>query len=235
MTTQTGRPLVALVSAVRAAIPPAEAAFAAEFPGAELWNILDDRLLAEVDDRGGLTPELASRMERLIRHAITEGADGVLVTCSVYGSVVHALKAADATAGLPVPAFASDDAAFAAVLAGGHRSVLLLSPARAPLADSFERLSAAATAAGVDIAITAAVAEGAPAAAAAGDVEMLAEILHDTYLTDGAGVDAVLLGQYSLSPAGPALAERIGLPVLTAPHRAAVALREAVEQGGRLP
>jgi len=231
MTTPTGRPLIALVSAVPAAIPPAEAAFAAEFPEARLWNILDDRLLAEVDERGGLTPELAARMERLIQHAITEGADGVLVTCSVYGSVVHGLQGPEA-AGLPVPAFASDDAAFAAVLVGDFRSVLLLSPAPAPLQDSLARLTSEVTAAGVELEIAAAVAEGAPAA---GDVDELTRILHETYLASGAAVDAVLLGQYSLSPAGAALAELIEVPVLTAPGRAAIALRDALQAGGSAP
>ncbi|MDO9397134.1 MAG: hypothetical protein Q7T71_11360, partial [Herbiconiux sp.] len=189
MTSETQRPLIALVSAVRAAIPPAEAAFAAEFPAARVWNILDDRLLAEADEQGGVTPGLAARMERLIRHAVTEGAAGVLVTCSVYGEVVHGLTdAAEGSAGhgapaagpLGVPAFASDDAAFDDVIAGGYRSVLLISPLAGPLQDSLDRLTAALAAAGAEVAVTAAVAEGSPAAAAAGDVEALTRILHRT-------------------------------------------------------
>jgi len=220
-------PLIALVSAVPAAIPPAVAAFAEEFPDARIWNIIDDRLLTEVDERGGLTDELAERMTRLIRHAVTEGADGVLVTCSVYGSVVPGLT------GVTVPVLASDDAAFAAVLTGGFHSVLLLSPAPNPLKDSVSRLTEAAAASGADIEIAGAVAEGAPAAAASGDVDELTRILHETYLSSGAPVDAVLLGQYSLAPAGARLAELIDVPVLTAPGRAAAALRAALETPGQ--
>ncbi|MGA1838261.1 aspartate/glutamate racemase family protein [Herbiconiux sp. 11R-BC] len=223
------RPLVALISAVPTAIPPAVAALAGEFPAARVWNLLDDRLLDEVTERGGLTPELAERMARLVRHAVAEGADGILVTCSRYGDVVHDLVPQTA-----VPLLASDDAAFGAVLGSGLRSVLLISPAAGPLADSLERLTAAAASAGIELDITGAVAEGSPAAAAAGDAAALVDILAGAYRSAAGGgtrFDAVLLGQYSLSPAGAALAERIGVPVLTTPVRAAIALREQIDAG----
>lgn len=224
MNSQAKRPLIALVSAVPGAIPPAEAAFAHEFPSAVVWNILDDRLLVEADARGGVTPELTERMSRLIRHAVTEGAQGILLTCSLYGPVAHKLAAE-----VGVPLFAADDAAFAAAVTGVYSSVLLISPAAGPLVDSVDRLRAAAIDAGVEVEVTGAVADGAAAAARSGDVELLASILHSTVGAQSGSFDAVVLGQYSISPAASRLAKLTGLPVIAGPQKSALALLASLD------
>ncbi|NQX28924.1 hypothetical protein HQQ81_16370 [Microbacteriaceae bacterium VKM Ac-2854] len=218
------RPLIAIVSAVSAAIPPAVEAFAELFPAARVWNILDDRLLVEIDERGSLTPELAERMQRLIQHAVTEGADGVLLSCSIYGSVAHAVAGT-----VPVPVLGADDAGFAAVIASGHRRILLVAPASAPLIDSTERLTAAALAADASLEIIPVVAQGAAGLARSGDVAGLSRLLVEAVARVDDAVDAVLLGQYSLAPAADALAEATGLPVYATPQRAALALKAALE------
>jgi Asp/Glu/hydantoin racemase len=219
------KPLIALISAVPAAIPPAEAAFADTFPAARIWNLLDDRLLVEADERGGVTGELAERMSRLIRHAVAEGADGILLTCSIYGAVAHSLAAE-----IGVPIFAPDDAAFATAVTGGYKSILVISPAPGPLADSVDRLATAAGAAGIELSIVGAVAEGAAAAARKGDLAELTAALHRAFSSNDATIDAILLGQYSISPAASALAEMTGLPVLAGPERAASAMLAALQQ-----
>ena len=220
-------PVIALVSAVPAAIAPATNAFASEYPGASVWNILDDRLLVDADVRGGVTAELDERMARLIRHAAIEGADGILLTCSVYGSVAHRLAAE-----IGVPLMAPDDALFAAVADGGFASILLLSPAAGPLADSSERLSDHLRGAGLSTTVAGAAVEGAADAARSGDLARLVALLEAAYRERVGSVDAVVLGQYSLSPAAEALSERIGVPVLAGPGRAARALRMLIEQRG---
>jgi len=220
-------PVIALVSAVPAAIAPATNAFASEYPGASVWNILDDRLLVDADVRGGVTAELDERMARLIRHAAIEGADGILLTCSVYGSVAHRLAAE-----IGVPLMAPDDALFAAVADGGFASILLLSPAAGPLADSSERLSEHLRGAGLSTTVAGAAVEGAADAARSGDLDRLVALLEAAYRERVGSVDAVVLGQYSLSPAAEALSERIGVPVLAGPGRAARALRTLIEQRG---
>jgi len=226
MTLSAKRPLIALVSAVPAAIAPAEAAFTEVFPDAQVWNILDDRLLEEADDRGGITPELSERMVRLIRHAVTEGADGILLTCSIYGQVAHAISDQ-----VDVPLFGADDAAFDAAVQAGYRSILLIAPASGPLADSARRLAQAAENAGVALDIVPVVAVGAAAAARTGDIDALVARLNEAYLSIDVPVDAILLGQYSISPGAAGLASLTGLPVLATPQRAAAALKAALEAG----
>lgn len=219
-------PLVALISATPTAIPPVERAFADLFPQARLWNILDDRLLQSADDVGGLTPALESRMHRLIRHALLEGADAILLTCSIYGSAIRTMPE---TAGVPVQA--ADEASFDSVVAKGYRSVGLVSSARAPLADSVTRLTAHVGAAGADIEIHPVEAFGAFDAARSGDVELLAGTLATAVADIVSSVDVILLGQYSLAPAAQRLSELTGLPVLAGPQRAAGSLREMVAKG----
>lgn len=213
----TRAPLVALISATPVAIPPVEQAFAELFPEAQLWNILDDRLLQSADAAGGLTPELSDRMHRLIRHATLEGADGVLLTCSMYGG---ALQSAD----VHVPAQAADEAAFEAAVSAGYKSVVLLSSAKAPLEDSVERFSAHCQNSGVDITVRGVEAPAAFAAARSGDVDALAQALAEA-IPDETDADAILLGQYSLAPAAARLAELTNLPVLAGPQMAAESLR----------
>ena len=71
---------IALISATPLAIAPAMAAVTEAFPDATVWNLLDDRLLADAQQAGGITPGLAARMDQLIELALAGGADGVLLT-----------------------------------------------------------------------------------------------------------------------------------------------------------
>ena len=211
-------PQIALVGAVAAAAPPATAAFAAAFPEARTWNILDDRLIADALDAGGVTDELAGRMAALIEYAISRGADGVLLTCSMYGPVAHA-----AAAGVPV--LAADDAAFADAADGDFSRIALVASLPLPLADARERLDAFLAERGVRLDIVDVLAE--QAADVTGDAAALADAV-EAAVRGIPNLDAVLLAQYSVSPAADLLAERLGIPVLAGPVRAAARLRETL-------
>src|SRR4051795_10982989 len=102
-------PLVALVSAVPAAIPPAVAALEEALPDARVWNLLDDRLIDDANEAGEVTGALESPVRRLIDPAPREGRDAVPLTCSLYGFVAR--KAAQQA---PAPVLGPDDAAFEA-------------------------------------------------------------------------------------------------------------------------
>lgn len=217
-------PLVALISATRVAVPPVEEAFAQLFPEAQLWSILDDRLQQSADEAGGLTPALASRMHRLINHATTEGADAVLLTCSMYGGAIPSLDPAPS-----VPIQSADEAAFEGTLRAGHSSVVLLSSSKGALEDSEARFAAAARDAGAEVVVHGVVATGAFEAARSGDVESLAQTLAAA-VSDAPPTDAILLGQYSLAPAAARLAELTGCAVLAGPQRAAQSLRSALRK-----
>jgi hypothetical protein len=205
---------------------PAAAALGADFPEAEVWHLLDDRLLTDAERAGGLTDPLRARMRRLIDHARRGRADAALLTCSLYGEI--ALESAAA-----IPVLAPDQSAFEELAAGGNRRVLVLASFEAALRDSQDRLRRALSAGPhPQTAVTGLVVPAARAPAAAGDVPGLVSALADAVRADAvrtgdqaAPPDAVFLAQYSLAPAGQGLAAALGVPVLSGPASAAAALK----------
>ncbi|MFJ9107220.1 aspartate/glutamate racemase family protein [Streptomyces sp. NPDC102283] len=216
-------PRIALISATPTAIAPAVAGLAAEFPGAEPWNLLDDRLLDDAPEDGPLSPALVDRMARLIGHALAGGADGVLLTCSLYGSVAEAVET-------PVPLLAPDAAAFeqALALSEGRGRVLVLASFEAAMRDSLKRFSVVAAAAGPATEPVGVVAPDAFDAARQGDLSTLRDALRDACLPHVTDADTVLLAQFSLAPAAAFLSTALGVPVVSGPHAAAAALRTAL-------
>ncbi|WP_417563503.1 aspartate/glutamate racemase family protein [Microbacterium sp.] len=213
-------PRIALVGAVAAAAPPAERAFAEVFPRAQTWNVLDDRLIADALDAGEVTPPLAARMSALIDYALAHDAAGVLLTCSMYGPVAHAVAERAA-----VPVLAADDAAFEDAASGAFRRIALVASLPIPLADARARFDAfrADRDPGLDV-VDVLAADAAGVTDATAQAEAIERALR------GAGhIDAVLLAQYSISPAAGELAQRLGIPVLAGPARAAARMRAALE------
>ena len=209
-------PLVAVIHATPATFGPVETAFAQDFPGAELWHLLDDRLVTDADRAGGLTPALHARMGALIEYAVTGGADAVQLACSMYGPV------AAARADAPVPVLAADQAMFDDVVVRRPGKVVVLASLESAASDSVERLSLALDGALVE----ARVVPGAKEAAAAGDSDELVRVLGDALRALGDDVDVVVLAQYSLTPVFADLRELTATPVLSGPHLAASTLAE---------
>ena len=131
---KSATPRIALIHGTPAAIAPAVAGMTTVFPGAEVWNILDDKLLPDADAQGGLTPHLVDRMNRLIDLALADGAAGVLLTCSMYGSLAHATTA-------DVPVLSPDEAAFETALAGNYGTILVVASFESALNDSVARFA----------------------------------------------------------------------------------------------
>src|ERR1700743_3656150 len=69
---------IALIHALKHSIAPIEASFARLWSEAELANLLDDRLSADLARDGELTPAMTERFLTLARYAVACGADGIL-------------------------------------------------------------------------------------------------------------------------------------------------------------
>ena len=216
-------PRIALISAVTAAIPPADAALTEAFGQVRVWNLLDDRLLSDADARGGLDDGLRARMNRLIEHALAEGADAVLLTCSLYGPVAQAFSSQK-------PVLAPDEAAFADLARSGYGRILVVASFDAAKDDSVDRLSGALATAGGDAAVTGLAVPEAMAATKAQDTDRLVSALVDACRPLASELDAVFLAQYSLAPAGRRLQEAIGIPVVSGPASSAAALHRHLTQ-----
>ncbi|MFE2282312.1 aspartate/glutamate racemase family protein [Streptomyces sp. NPDC059454] len=214
------KPLVAMIHAVPAAHRIAHEAFAQEFPQATVWNVLDDRLLVDANAADGLTDALRRRMLRLIGHVMDGGAQGLLLTCSSYGEVVDTARAL-----WDVPVLKSDESMFKAALAGPYRRVAVVASVPPAVPAAVAQLEALVPAVRPDRPVDIVTALSKDAAGAA-DPETAARHLAEALrAADGTDVDAVLLAQYSLTPARDALADLLGVPVLDGAGAAARELR----------
>ncbi|MFF2050544.1 hypothetical protein ACFVU2_02990 [Leifsonia sp. NPDC058194] len=217
---------IALISATPLAIPPAAAAVADALPGSTVWNLLDDRLLADAEQQGGITDPLAVRMDDLIELALAGGADGVLLTCSQFGTRAEVRdRAAD-----PAAVLSADGPLFAEVAERRPARVLLVASLESAAADSTERLSAVLAAAGATATVAPLVV---PTAARPPQGESLDQVLGTAIATVTEPYELVVLAQYSLAAAAGALAERFGVPVLDGPSAAARRLSAEIARRAR--
>lgn len=99
---------------------PARAAFAREWPEAEVADLLDDSLSRDRTAAAALTPALSARIAALARYAIDAGATAILFSCSAFGEAIEAARAQAL-----IPILKPNEAMFEQALAAGARMALL--------------------------------------------------------------------------------------------------------------
>lgn len=219
-------PKIALISATPLAIPPASSAITTALPAATVWNLLDDRLLADAHEEGGITEPLAARMDGLIELALAGGADGVLLTCSQFGRRADRRdREADGVAVL-----SADGPLFAEAVAAAPARVLLVASLESSASDSTARLAEAFAAHGSSAQVH-------PIVVAAAARPLAVPELVDALGTAIANVDEtydlIVLAQYSLAAAAGPLGDRFGVTVLDGPAAAARSLTAALGEGSQ--
>jgi len=206
---------IALIHALSHSVAPINAAFARDWPEAQLMNLLDDSLSADLARGGrGLDEAMHERFQRLAQYAVDTGAQGILFTCSAFGSCIEAV--ARRHAGMPV--LKPNEAMVAEAVAGTGRLGLIATfkPTLESMPPEFP--------AGVELEL--ALAEGALDALNAGDAAR-----HDALVAAQAialrdqGCTRIALAQFSMARARTACESASGLPVLTTVDSAVLALR----------
>ncbi|HET7883612.1 MAG TPA: aspartate/glutamate racemase family protein [Acetobacteraceae bacterium] len=209
---------IALIHALRHSIAPIEASFARLWPDAQLANLLDDTLSADLARDGALTPAMTERFLALARYAASCGAHGILFTCSAFGPCIEACAQELA----PMPVLKPNEAMIeeAVSLAGPTGRIGLL----ATFAPTLATMPAEFVAAAPDTMVLPMLAADALAALNRGD-----HAEHDRLAAQAArsleGCDVVALAQFSLSSAASLVADATGRPVLTTPDSAVRKLR----------
>lgn len=66
--------------------------FAEQNPDIQVFNIMDDSLLADTRKYDGMTPLIASRMLNYAKAAEESGADGIIVTCTSVNEVTKSIR-----------------------------------------------------------------------------------------------------------------------------------------------
>jgi len=214
---------IALIHAVRVAMDPIAGAFARGWPEAETVNLLDDGLSRDLERRGTLAGPMTERIGALAGYAANGlGADAILYTCSAFGTAIDAARAASR-----IPVLKPNEAMLEAALEAGRR-IALVATFAPTLPSMTGELQALARARNAEVEITQLFVPGATKALDAGDGDA-----HDRLIAEAArplaGLDAILLAQFSMARAAPAVAAATAGKVLTSPETAVAKLRRLME------
>jgi Asp/Glu/hydantoin racemase len=213
-------PRVALIHALVHSIAPVDAELERVWPGCIRMNLLDDSLSADLARSSrGLDDVMTARFLALADYALGTGAQGILFTCSAFGPCIEAV----ARRWPGVPVLKPNEAMIAEAVALGRRIGLVASfaPTLASMPAEFPDGTV----------VLPALAEGALTALDRGD-----PALHDRRVAEAAsrvaeqGCDVVVLAQFSLARAAPAVGRAVRVPVLTTVGSAVRALRQRVER-----
>jgi len=211
-------PNIVLFSVHKDAMEAAVRAFANDWPEARISNLLDDGLFAWIRETGGVVPEMYEVFRRLTRHMVSRKADGILFTCSAFREVIDACIAE-----FDVPILKPNDAMIEQALAAGSRIAVMATVGPTIPSISAEILEMAAKRKQA-VELVPYVVEGAFDALAGGDAAR-----HDALVAARAreikGCDVIVLSQFTLSRAVPAVAAVTPLPIFNSPTAAVVKLR----------
>jgi hypothetical protein len=212
----TTSPRITLIHALKHSIAPIEAAFATAWPEARLMNLLDDSLSADLARVGALNDAMTERFLALGDYAAATGANGILFTCSAFGSCIEAVARAHA----PMPVLKPNEAMIERAVTMGRRIGLLSTfpPTLASMPPEFP----------ADVQVVPKLAEGALAALDRGD-----RATHDRLIVEASrdlrDCDVIALAQFSIAATAPLVAEATRRPVVTTPDSAVDKLMTLLE------
>jgi Asp/Glu/hydantoin racemase len=215
------KPRIALIHATPIAVDPIRLAFEAGWSDAETVDIMDYSLSPDRAAVSDIDEALTERIVALARYAKMIGSDGILFTCSAFGSAID--KAASL---LDIPVLKPNEAMFESAMDQGSNIAMIATfpPARQTMEDEFadEARRRADTAR-----LTTFVVEPAIVALRNGD-----EGTHNRLIAEKAaelkGFDALVLAHFSTSRAAKAAREKTSIPVLTSPDAAVAKIRRLV-------
>ena len=215
---------VMLIHALTESLEPIHRAFSANWPEAEIYDLLDSSLSADhAANRGKLDTQMMKRFQTLGRYAAQTGSrdrvtHGILFTCSAFGAAIEAVKRE-----IRIPVLTPNEAAFAEALKIGRHIGLLMTFEPSLSALSAE-MHAMAGKSGIPLELKTSVIPEALAALRQGRPE-----IHDTLIAEAASelgkLDVLVLGQFSMARAANAVVSRVSAPVITTPDSAVQELR----------
>ena len=214
---------IALIHATPLAIEPIAAAFRALWPEARTTNLLEDSLSQDLAAAGKLEPAMFQRFCDLATYAERSGADAILFTCSAFGACIETARRL-----VSIPVLKPNEAMIDEALAAGRRLALIASfaPSLPSMVAEFEE---AAAARGIKLELTTHAVEGAMPALAAGDADLHDRLIAEVVASIGP-VDAMILAQFSMARAEPAVAQVVRGRVLTSPKSAVERLRVLLDE-----
>lgn len=223
------RPAVTLIHATVPALAPMQAAFQEVLPGVPVEHLMDDWLLSEEEERGGVTPQLMRRMTTLVGMAEEAGSRVILLTCTGYTSSLPTVQQMTSLPVLAIDAVLVDEAA-----RSGWRIGVVATTTNA-IQGTPRAIQAAAERQGRAVEIETRFCPEAFAALSGGDAEAHDRLVRQAVDELAQTCDAVVLAQASMArvlrnwqPARP-------IPILSSPHLAAGRVKQLLEAGHEDP
>ena len=209
---------IAVVHAMRLAIAPLEEAFQRLWPEARHFGVLDESLARDLAEAGRLTPRIHARIADLARDCRAQGADAILFSCSAFGASIEAARAS-----MDVPVLKPNEAMLEEAIEAG-KWVRLMATFEQSIPSMAKELRELAALRGKDVRIEPCFVPGALEALESKNPE-----LHDALIAEaarhGGPCDVILLAQFSMARALPAVSRRVEVKVLTSPDSAVSRLR----------
>ena len=187
--------------------------FADIIPEAKIHNIVDDSLLAEVSENGGITPNIVNRMCKYFQSAEAIGSDLIFSQCS---SVGEAAKIAAKT--VSVPLLRIDEAMNEEAVQLGKK-IAVVATVASTVKPSCDVVREKAEAAGKDCEIIPYLVDGAMWALINEGQEKHNQLVKGTVLKAAEECDVVILAQGSMVALLPELTD-ISKPVFSSPELA---------------
>jgi len=206
-------PRIALIHATPLAVEPINSAFKQMWPDALATNLLDDSLAPDLVREGGITARVIDRFVTLAKYVRKAGADGIMFTCSAFGTAIEAARDA-----VDVPVLKPNEAMLDEALEAGTR-LGVLATFEPSIPNFVVELESLAKAKGVRLDVrTRAVAN------AMAELQVGRGDEHDRLIAEAAAqlmdCDAVLLSQFSMASAAARIASTPTCKVLTSPASA---------------
>lgn len=211
-------PSIVLFSVHKDAMDAAVRAFTTDWPEARISNLLDDGLFAWVRETGDVVPEMYDVFRTLTRYMVSRGADGILFTCSAFRECIDACVAE-----FDVPILKPNDAMIERALNAGSRIAVMatVGPTIPSISAEIQEMAAVR---GQKIELVPYMVEDAFDALAGGDAAR-----HDALVAARArairNCDVIVLAQFTLSRAVPAVAAVSTIPIYNSPGAAVAKMR----------
>lgn len=207
---------IALIHALAHSVEPINAEMARAWPEAIRMNLLDDSLSADLARQGrGLDAAMHRRFETLAAYVEAAGAQGILFTCSAFGSCIEGVAARRPH----MPVLKPNEAmiADAAAMDGPVGLIASFAPTLVSMPPEFPP----------HVRLVTALAAGAMDALDRGDgAGHDGRVVQVARQLQAQGCRAIALAQFSMARAAAAVADATGLPVVTTPGSAVGLLRQ---------
>ena len=212
-------PRISLIHAVPVAIDPVVETFQSDWPDAEVYSLLEDSLPSDLQEAGEIDQAMIERFTRLAGYAADTGADGILFTCSAFGTAIEAAAAAHT----PLPVLKPNEAMFEEAMGMGKRIGMIASfqPSIPSMTQEFEEMAAAT---GASAKLETACVSKAMDALRDGDADTHNRLIAGA-VDELGDTDVLLLAQFSTAQARTAVEAKYDKPVLTSPGSAVRKLR----------